>query len=66
MILPRDYSRCTGHTQDGHQCHMKQNCKRYLSYTIDDKFYVPVTTAPDCIKQTPLDCPLKIIAHKEI
>jgi hypothetical protein len=66
MILPKNIQRCTGYTKDGHQCHMKQNCKRYLSYTIDDEAYVPVLSAPDCIKATPLDCPLKIIANNEV
>jgi hypothetical protein len=66
MILPNDHSRCTGHTEDGHQCHMKQNCKRYLAYTLNNKDNVWVTSAPDCIKATPLDCPLKIIANNEV
>lgn len=62
-ILNRDTSRCTGETETGVNCHMKQNCKRYLSYTLDDEVYVPVITAPACIEHTPLQCPLKIIAH---
>jgi hypothetical protein len=65
MILPRDYARCTGITTKKHKCVMKQNCKRYLAYTLDDESYVSVTNAPDCIEQTPLDCPLKITAHEE-
>lgn len=44
---------------------MKQNCKRYLSYTLDDEAYVSVITAPECIEFTPLECPLKIEAHNE-
>ncbi len=44
---------------------MKQNCKRYLSYTLDDEAYVSVITAPECIEHTPLECPLKIQAHNE-
>ncbi len=44
---------------------MKQNCKRYLSYTLDDDAYVLVITAPDCIEFTPLECPLKITASNE-
>lgn len=62
MILPRDYSPCKGTTSSGANCHMKQNCKRYLSYTIDNEVYVPVINAPDCIEHTPLECPLKIVA----
>ena len=65
MILPRDFSRCTGITETNVACHMKQNCKRYLSYTLDDDAYVPVITAPDCIEFTPLECPLKITASNE-
>ena len=65
MILPRDICKCTGKTETGVNCHMKQNCKRYLSYTLDDEVYVPVTTAPDCIEHTPLECPLKITAYEE-
>lgn len=65
MILARDICRCTGVTKDGINCHMKQNCKRYLSYTLDDEVYIPVTTAPPCIELTPLSCPLKIEAHKK-
>jgi hypothetical protein len=65
MILPSDYSKCTGSTSKGISCHMKQNCKRYLSYTLDDDAYVSVITAPDCIEHTPLECPLKIQAHNE-
>lgn len=66
MILPNDHSRCTGHTEDGHQCHMKQNCKRYLAYKLKDADYVSVITAPECIEHTPLECPLKIIASNEV
>lgn len=44
---------------------MKQNCKRYLSYTLDDETYVSVITAPECIEFTPLECPLKIQANNE-
>lgn len=63
-ILPSDYSRCKGETECGIHCHMKQNCKRYLSYTLDDEVYVPVINAPDCIEHTPLQCPLKLEATK--
>jgi hypothetical protein len=65
MILPKDHQRCTGITKSGVNCHMKQNCKRYLSYTLDDEVYVPVITAPACIEHTPLECPLKIIAKQD-
>ena len=65
MILPSDYSKCTGSTSKGVSCHMKQNCKRYLSYTLDDEAYVSVITAPECIEFTPLECPFKIEAHNE-
>ena len=65
MILPKDICKCTGETETGVNCHMKQNCKRYLSYTLDDEVYVPVTTAPACIEHTPLECPLKITAYEE-
>ena len=65
MILPKDIQRCTGVTSDGHPCHMKQNCKRYLAYGLDDEVYIPVNNAPECIKFTPLQCPLKITAHDE-
>jgi hypothetical protein len=64
MVLNRDMARCTGKTQDGVNCHMKQNCKRYLSYTLDDECYVSVITAPSCIEYTPLECPLKIVANE--
>lgn len=64
MILPKDCQRCTGVTSDGTSCHMKQNCKRYLAYGLDDEVYVPVGNAPDCIKQTPLECPLKIVVNE--
>lgn len=66
MILPKDITRCTGVTSDGHPCHMKQNCKRYLAYNLDDESYVPLANAPECIKFTPLECSLKIEAHKEL
>lgn len=65
MILNTDTARCTGQTESGYLCKMRQNCKRYLSYTLDDEAYVPVTTAPECIEDTPLQCPLKITAHNE-
>ncbi len=60
MILKEDIARCTGTTQDGVKCSMRQECKRYLSYTLDDEVYVPLMNAPDCIEHTPLECPLKI------
>lgn len=63
-ILPRDFQRCTGQTSTGKWCSMRQNCKRYLSYTLDDEVYVPVGHAPDCIEFTPLNCPLKITAKE--
>ena len=65
MILPRDFSRCKGVTQNGTKCSMKQNCKRYLSYTLDDEVYVSVIFAPEIIETEPLKCPLKIIAHTD-
>lgn len=57
--------RCTGSTVNGTSCHMKQNCVRYLKYMLDDDVYKPINKAPDCIEFTPLECPLKITAHKE-
>ena len=57
--------KCSGVTANGHQCHMKQNCKRWLEYTFDDEVYVAVLTAPSCIEHTPLECPLKVTAHLE-
>jgi hypothetical protein len=65
MILAKDTQKCTGETKSGVNCHMKQNCKRYLSYTLDDEVYTFVSPAPNCIEFTPLNCPLKIEAHKE-
>lgn len=65
MILNTDTSRCTGKTESDYICKMRQNCKRYLSYTLDDDVYVPIIHAPECIEHTPLECPLKITAHKE-
>jgi uncharacterized protein YchJ len=66
IILPQDISRCTGETESGVSCHMKQNCKRYLAYKLKDADYVSVITAPECIEHTPLECPLKIIASNEV
>jgi hypothetical protein len=66
IILAKDILRCTGETKSGVSCHMKQNCKRYLAYKLKDTDNIFVTTAPECIKYTPLECPLKIIASNEI
>lgn len=65
MILPNDVQRCTGLTDNEVQCHMKQNCKRYLSYIIDNEIHVLVGNAPNCIEHTPLECPLKIPFNNE-
>ncbi len=62
MILPTDICKCTGSTQEGVKCGIRQDCKRYLSYTLDDEVYVPVMNAPNCIEHTPLECPVKISA----
>lgn len=65
MILPNDIQKCTGQTRSGIRCNMKQNCKRYLSYTLDDEVYVPVASAPESIEENSLNCELKIIAYNE-
>lgn len=63
MILPNDIQKCTGITKSGVKCTIKQNCKRYLSYKLDNAVYVWVDNAPDSIEIKPLDCILKITAH---
>ncbi len=65
MKLKDDICRCKGTTDNGFNCHMKQNCLRYLSYTLDDEVYVPVMNAPNCIEHTPIQCPMKLTAHIE-
>jgi hypothetical protein len=68
MRLAYDVARCTGETESGFRCVMKNNCLRYLARFHDEKDPnlpsrgLPFTNAPGCIEKTALECPLKLTA----
>lgn len=67
-LLNNDTSRCTGITSNNIHCVMKNNCLRHITYQHDTErgretqevIYTSVISAPDCIEETKLKCPLKI------
>ena len=67
-LLNNETSRCTGITSNNIHCVMKNNCLRHITYQHDtmrgretEKVVMSsVISAPDCIEETKLNCPLKI------